>query len=147
MILKKGIVLGLYEQESKCDPLRFTSRGEIFDNRLEGKLMEVVQQTGITGKIGQARVFNGIDKEFGSVCVVGLGKEGVGFCELEMLDEGMVCVRSIFCCSKISQFLFLFRKMLELPQELVLASSEMRDVFQFKLTPWITQNKLPKEVL
>lgn len=80
----------MYEQESKCEPLRFTSRGEIFDKRLEGKLMEVVQQTGLDGKVGKSKVFNGIDKEFGSVCVVGLGKEGIGFNELEALDEGMV---------------------------------------------------------
>ncbi|XP_063708982.1 cytosol aminopeptidase-like [Culicoides brevitarsis] len=85
----KGIILGLYENESKSDLINFTSRGEIFDKRLEGKLSEVVQQTGLSGKIGEARVFNGIDNEFGSVCVVGLGKEGVGYCEIESLDEGM----------------------------------------------------------
>lgn len=117
--LKKGIVLGLYEAESTCDPLRFTSRGEIFNNRLEGKLMEVAQETGLNGKIGQARVFNGIDKEFGSVCVVGLGKEGIGFCEIEALDEGMV-TGSLFGVASLNKVnirsTFLHRKTLELPQ-------------------------------
>lgn len=70
--------------------------------------MEVVAQTGLNGKIGQSRVFNGIDKEFGSVCVVGLGKEGVGYSVLEALDEGMVEISNLTGFSKIDFFLFCF---------------------------------------
>ena len=34
-----------------------------------------------------------MDGNFGSVAVVGLGKEGIGYNELEAIDEGMECVR------------------------------------------------------
>ena len=39
--------------------------------------------------MGKGKVFNNIDVDFRSVAVVGLGKEGAGFNELEFLDEGM----------------------------------------------------------
>lgn len=44
----------------------------------------------INGKLGRGKVFNNIDQEFRSVAVIGLGREGAGFNELEMIDEGMV---------------------------------------------------------
>uniref|UniRef100_A0A336LS38 Cytosol aminopeptidase n=1 Tax=Culicoides sonorensis TaxID=179676 RepID=A0A336LS38_CULSO len=83
------IILGLYETSPKSDSVTFTTHGEAFDKRLEGKLSELVRQSGLYGKLGDSRVFNGIDNEFGSICVVGLGEEGVGYSELEDLDEGM----------------------------------------------------------
>lgn len=45
--------------------------------------------------MGRGKVFNNIDQEYRSVAVIGLGREGAGFNELEMIDEGMVSL----CCS------------------------------------------------
>ncbi|XP_002132386.2 cytosol aminopeptidase-like [Drosophila pseudoobscura] len=88
----KGLVLGLYEKESAKGP-RLTPTGEKFDDRLNGKLNELICETKISGRLGRGKVFNNVDEEFRSVCVVGVGIEGIGFNELEMLDEGMENVR------------------------------------------------------
>lgn len=47
----------------------------------------------MTGVLGEKKIFSNIDCEFGSVAIVGLGKEGVGYNELEAIDEGMENVR------------------------------------------------------
>lgn len=52
--------------------------------------MFIFKRSNITGHLGKGKVFNNIDQEFRSVAVVGVGREGAGFNELEMLDEGMV---------------------------------------------------------
>ncbi|EDW40983.1 cytosol aminopeptidase [Drosophila sechellia] len=88
----KGIVLGLYEKESGKGP-RLTPAGEKFDDRVQGKLSELVCETKLTGRLGRGKVFNNVDSEFRSICVVGVGLEGIAFNELEMLDEGMENVR------------------------------------------------------
>jgi len=46
-------------------------------------------RSGITGRLGWGKVFNNLDPEFRAVAIVGLGREGAGFNELEMIDEGM----------------------------------------------------------
>lgn len=43
----------------------------------------------MSGRLGKGKVFNNLDPEFRSVAVVGLGKEGIGYSELEAIDEGM----------------------------------------------------------
>ena len=50
----------------------------------------LTSRCGMSGKLGRGKVFNNIDTEFRSVAVVGVGREGAGFNELEMIDEGMV---------------------------------------------------------
>ncbi|XP_037927374.1 cytosol aminopeptidase-like [Teleopsis dalmanni] len=84
----KGLVLGLY-QEEEGNPPRLTSSGEKFDDRVKGKITEVVKVCEMKGKVGMGKVFNNIDTEFRSIAIVGLGREGIGFNELEMIDEGM----------------------------------------------------------
>lgn len=49
-----------------------------------------INRAGVTGSLGKGKIFNNLDPEFRSIAVVGLGREGAGFNELEMLDEGMV---------------------------------------------------------
>jgi len=44
----------------------------------------------LTGIVEKGKVFNNIDPEYKSIAIVGLGCEGAGFNELEILDEGMV---------------------------------------------------------
>lgn len=88
----KGLVIGVYQKEGEKDP-KLTSTGEKFDDRVNGKISELIKETNITGKLGVGKVFNNIDPEFRSVAVIGVGREGAGFNELEMLDEGMENVR------------------------------------------------------
>ncbi|XP_037938257.1 cytosol aminopeptidase-like [Teleopsis dalmanni] len=84
----KGLVVGLYQaEEGECPKL--STSGEKFDGRIKGKLMELVKECCLSGKVGMGQVFTNIDQEFKAVAVVGLGREGIGFNELEMLDEGM----------------------------------------------------------
>ncbi|TDG51134.1 hypothetical protein AWZ03_002497 [Drosophila navojoa] len=88
----KGLVVGIYLKEGDKEP-KFTPSGEKFNDRTNGKLRQLVCETKVDGRLGRGRVFNNIDNDFTSVAVVGVGLEGVGFNELEMLDEGMENVR------------------------------------------------------
>lgn len=82
-------MLGLYQGDAKCEEPRLTSHGEQYDMKLDGKLLKLAKDCGLNGKLGKHRVFNGICKEFGAICVVGLGEEGVGYSELEAVDAGL----------------------------------------------------------
>lgn len=88
----KGIVLGLYKGEGEKDP-KLTSEGEKFDDRVQGKISELVREMGMNGELGKGKLFSYVDSEFKSVAVVGLGSEGAGFDEEEVLDIGMENVR------------------------------------------------------
>ncbi|XP_037938174.1 cytosol aminopeptidase-like [Teleopsis dalmanni] len=89
----KGIVLGLYEIEEEGLQPVLTSSAEKFDDRVKGKITELVKMCQMSGKTGVGQVFNNIDMEFQSVALVGVGRQGIGFNELEMIDEGMENVR------------------------------------------------------
>ncbi|KAL9871184.1 LOW QUALITY PROTEIN: cytosol aminopeptidase-like [Glossina fuscipes fuscipes] len=88
----KGLVIGVYQKEGDKDP-KLTPSGEKFDDRVQGKVTELVKECNITGAVGKGKVFNNIDQEYRSIVVIGLGREGAGFNELEMIDEGMENVR------------------------------------------------------
>nr|CAI5819511.1 unnamed protein product [Callosobruchus analis] len=88
---KKGLILGLYEGEND-EPI-FTKAAAKFNDHTSGKLYDLVKRAGPDIKRGGARIFNNIDKEFWSIAVVGLGKEKMGYNELEAIDEGMEAVR------------------------------------------------------
>lgn len=90
--LGKGLVLGIYLKEGDKEA-KFTPSAEKFNDRINGKLRQLVCESKIDGNLGRGRVFSNIDAEFSAVAVVGLGIEGIGFNELEMLDEGMENVR------------------------------------------------------
>ncbi|XP_043642998.1 cytosol aminopeptidase [Drosophila teissieri] len=90
--MAKGVVVGLYQKEGDKDP-KLTPAGQKIDQRVQGKLMKVICETKLDGRLGRGKVFHNIDNEFAAVAVVGVGLEGIGFNELEMLDEGMEFVR------------------------------------------------------
>lgn len=69
---------------------------------LQKKLYVSSNRCNITGQLGRGKVFNNIDQEYRSVAVIGMGREGAAFNELEMIDEGMVSLE-IF-----SSFLYCF---------------------------------------
>ncbi|XP_017135155.1 cytosol aminopeptidase [Drosophila miranda] len=89
----KGLVVGIYQKEGDKGP-KLTTSGEKLNERLHGGLEELICQTKIDGRLGRGKVFNNIDPEYTAIAVVGAGLEGIGFNELEMLDEGMENVRT-----------------------------------------------------
>ncbi|KAM7349252.1 cytosol aminopeptidase-like [Cochliomyia hominivorax] len=84
----KGVLIGVYQKEGDKDP-KLTSSGEKFDDRVHGKISELLKECNITGQLGVGKIFNNVDQEFRSVAVIGLGQEGAGFNDLEMIDDGM----------------------------------------------------------
>ncbi|TDG43719.1 hypothetical protein AWZ03_009847 [Drosophila navojoa] len=88
----KGLILGIFQEEGDKDA-KLTQSAEIVNDRTGGKLAHLIRETKINGQLGRGKVFNNIDPDFNSIAVVGLGLQGVGFNELEMLDEGMENVR------------------------------------------------------
>ncbi|CAH0552899.1 unnamed protein product [Brassicogethes aeneus] len=88
---KKGLILGIYEGEN--EEAIFTKSAAKFNDHLGGKLGDLVKKAGADIQKGKAKIFNNIDKEFWSVVVVGLGREKLGYNEMEAIDEGMESVR------------------------------------------------------
>ncbi|XP_033253049.1 cytosol aminopeptidase-like [Drosophila miranda] len=84
----KGVVVGVYAKEVDRQP-KMTPSGEKFDDRVQGKITDLIRETGLSGQLGKGRVFMNVDAEFRAVAVVGVGQEGAGFNDLEMTDEGM----------------------------------------------------------
>lgn len=83
---KKGIILGVYEENGELVPTKSTAK---FNEALNGRLMELVKAAGWSLRKGEGHVFNNLNKEFWSVAVVGLGPEKAGYNELEAIDEGL----------------------------------------------------------
>lgn len=87
--ITRGLVLGIYEKEQPNDCPKLTLVTKRFDERLQGKLTEQIQEYGMCGKLGSSNVFNNLDPQYKNISIVGLGKEGAGYNELEAIDEGM----------------------------------------------------------
>ncbi|XP_033251126.1 cytosol aminopeptidase-like [Drosophila miranda] len=84
----KGVVVGVYAKEGDRQP-KMTPSGEKFDDRVQGKITDLIREMGLSGQLGKGRVFMNVDAEFRAVAVVSVGQEGAGFNDLEMIDEGM----------------------------------------------------------
>ncbi|XP_033251127.1 cytosol aminopeptidase-like [Drosophila miranda] len=84
----KGVVVGVYAKKGDRQP-KMTPSGEKFDDRVQGKITDLIRETGLSAQLGKGRVFMNVDAEFRAVAVVGVGQEGAGFNDLEMIDEGM----------------------------------------------------------
>lgn len=88
---KKGLVLGVYESDDG-EPI-LTPAAQKFNDKTSGKFLDLLKSAGPEVQKGSGRLFNNIDNEFWSVAVVGLGKEKLGYNEIEAIDEGMEAVR------------------------------------------------------
>lgn len=86
-------MIGLYQKELETDDPRLTTAGEIFDSKCDGKLMEMIRDCKLTGELGKFKTFSSLIKEYGSVCVVGIGQEGKGYSKAEQLEAGLENVR------------------------------------------------------
>lgn len=90
--VNRGLILGLYEQEQNDAPV-MTAAAEKYNEKLSGKLMEMIKEFGMDGKLGTEKIINNVDNMYQAISIVGLGKEGVGYNELEAIDMGMENVR------------------------------------------------------
>lgn len=84
---RKGLVLGVYEQQSDSDGVSLTEAAAAFDRSLSGRLSEMLSLSGPPLKKGKSRIFYGLHQDFPSVVVVGLGKSDPGVCGKENWDN------------------------------------------------------------
>ncbi|XP_036373079.1 cytosol aminopeptidase [Megalops cyprinoides] len=91
---RKGLVLGVYEKEKEDDSVHFTEAAENFDRALSGKLRELLTISGPALKKGKSRIFYGVDKEFSSVVLIGLGKSSADVCDKECWDNRKENIRA-----------------------------------------------------
>ncbi|CAH1958634.1 unnamed protein product [Acanthoscelides obtectus] len=73
---RKGLVLGVYTNKNE-DGVELTLAAECYNKITRGKLLEQIKLAGNKVKPGKAFLFWGLDNEFQSVAVVGLGKKDV----------------------------------------------------------------------
>lgn len=88
------MVLGAYEPQEKDGKLILTPAGRKFDERVNGQLCKVLDTAGRKLKAGSSRVLYGLDGGYSTVAVANLGKQDLGFCPLEQLDEGREKLRA-----------------------------------------------------
>ncbi|XP_040191139.1 cytosol aminopeptidase [Rana temporaria] len=91
---RKGLVLGVYEKNKEEENLVLTQAGDRFDAIVSGKLRDQLTRSGPSLKKGKSRIFYGLNEEFPSVVVVGLGKESAGFNQHEVWNERKENIRT-----------------------------------------------------
>ncbi|XP_037886724.1 uncharacterized protein LOC119635791 [Glossina fuscipes] len=96
----KGLGIGAYQKKGGKDP-KLTPSGEKF----EDKATELVKECNIIGALGRGKVFNNIDQEYKSIAVIGFGREGARFNDLEMIDE---CLENLTIFTKDVSFKYMF---------------------------------------
>ncbi|EDW74014.1 uncharacterized protein Dwil_GK21703 [Drosophila willistoni] len=88
----KGVVVGVYSKEGD-KPAKTSENAVTLDDAVGGKIMALIKERGMDGTVGKGILFSGLEGEFQSVAVVGVGASGAGYCAVEMLDQGMENVR------------------------------------------------------
>lgn len=88
----KGVVVGVYEKEGD-KPMQLSESAVTLDDSTGGKLTGLVRDRGMDGRAGKGLMFNGLEGEFSTVAVVGMGPMNAGFDEMEELDQGMENIR------------------------------------------------------
>ncbi|XP_061194604.1 cytosol aminopeptidase-like [Saccostrea echinata] len=91
--LNKALVLGVYENDS-TDSIDFTGTAGKFNEKLDGKIAQLLLRVKKPLKGGKTRTLHGVDSEFSSVIVTCIGKKGEGYDELETVDKGRESVRA-----------------------------------------------------
>ncbi|XP_018562536.1 cytosol aminopeptidase isoform X2 [Anoplophora glabripennis] len=89
---RKGLVLGVYSNEQN-DGIELTPSAEKFNKKTQGRLLEQLKLAGNEVKAGKSFLFWGIDEEFQSVAVVGLGKKIPEQEEIELISQENESVR------------------------------------------------------
>ena len=111
----KGLVLGIYKHPTDpTHPGKLTPAAERYNRLVCGRLMELLTKAGPVPDLGDYRVFYGLEEEFNSVAVVGLGLECQGYDVFEQIDEGKEAIRIAAAVgSKIQQHLKVLKLYLE----------------------------------
>ncbi|PSN44234.1 Cytosol aminopeptidase [Blattella germanica] len=92
--ISKGIVLGVYKpDDEKSDEIKLTASGNKINKRTDGKLVAQIQMSGPMMNKGNVRLFYGLDEEFSTIAIVGLGSACLGYNESEDMDEGKEAIR------------------------------------------------------
>ncbi|XP_044257997.1 cytosol aminopeptidase-like isoform X3 [Tribolium madens] len=89
---KKGLILGVY-CDDECEGLELTPATEKYNQKCQGRLLEQIKLTGNKVKAGKTFVFWGLEPDFQSIAVVGLGKKTKPNDELELVSEERESVR------------------------------------------------------
>lgn len=100
----KGIVLGIYETELKDEP-KLTNSAKKFNEQHNGRLFEMIKQSGMTGCLNETRIFTNLHPDYHVICVSGLGKECDDYDPQESLFQGMENVRqaAAYGCTALSE--------------------------------------------
>jgi len=83
---KKGLVIGAYDGCAKGE-LRLTQSAVKFDDEVGGRISELIKGSTSGIQLGNAKVFHGVGCEYYAVAVAGVGPEGMGYNEQEIIDE------------------------------------------------------------
>ena len=91
----RGLIVGAYEPlgDYLDSPTKFTKTGENYNNTTQGRLEQLLKISGPLPKLGESRVFYGLDQEFNAVAVVGLGKQCAGYNDIEEREEQKEAIR------------------------------------------------------
>ena len=90
-----GLVVGVYEPlgDYPNSPTNFTKAGENYNNATQGRLASLLKTSGPLPKLGESRLFYGLDQEFNAVAVCGLGKQCAGYNDVEEREEQKEAIR------------------------------------------------------
>lgn len=88
----KGLVLGIYETQLKDEP-KLTRSSKKFNEQHSGRLLEMIKESGMTGRLNETRLFTHLHPDYHVVCVTGLGNECDEYNKCESIFQGMENVR------------------------------------------------------
>ncbi|BFY99051.1 hypothetical protein BsWGS_02091 [Bradybaena similaris] len=101
-VQSKGLVLGIYEPKEKDGQFIFTPTTAQYNESIGGKLESILKIAGRKLKTGKSRVLYGIDGNYSAVAVANLGKQDVGYDEVEQLDQGKENIRAAVASAVLS---------------------------------------------
>lgn len=82
-----GLLVGIYSQnDGRHDTAYMTKSAEKYNKKTCGALHELLRLAGPCPKLGETRIFYGLDPQFTAVGVVGLGPICTGYDEGEGMD-------------------------------------------------------------
>ncbi|KAJ4427671.1 hypothetical protein ANN_25320 [Periplaneta americana] len=91
----KGLIIGVHDpvDNPNLEPPKFTKTGQEYNEKTAGRLEQILKRSGPIPALGQVRTFYGLDHDFNAVAVVGLGKECVGYDDVEEREERKEAIR------------------------------------------------------
>ena len=93
--ISNGLVVGVYDRPADYpdSPVKFTRTGEKYNEIVAEQLEQLLKVSGSLPKLGEARLFFGLDQKFSAVAVVGLGKHCAGYNDIEEREEEKEAIR------------------------------------------------------